>query len=63
MIDKPGTAEQSLRYRLFAIASYKGYCTIYSSYDVTMEAMQRVVNEMNLTNIHPKHALKDKKGD
>ena len=47
-----GTAEQSLRHRLFKIAAYKGYCNIYSSYDVTMSAIQRVVDEMNLTNMH-----------
>ncbi len=50
----PATAEQQLRHRLFVIAAKKGYCNLYSSHDVTMEAMQRVVNEMNLTNIHPK---------
>jgi hypothetical protein len=37
--------EKLIKYKLFEIAVQKGYCNIYSSYEDTEAAIQRIVSQ------------------
>ena len=41
---------KELRYLLFERAVAAGYCTIYSSYSITEEAIERVLGDMWYSN-------------